>query len=147
MYSNSCTRRLCIVCQHPNHFLSVVLITDALHFLPERTCSCARVSTRRPLNSRSHAAWYGARDPPLTSFKATLVKNKNNVTLTCGCCTKYSHYRHFLHVALPELRVADVQGFYGTCKIVVCGDDADGKHDCCVVRDRLKSQGTTARSP
>lgn len=57
-----------------------------------------------------------------------IMKNKSG--LTCWCCSKYPHNRHFLHVALPEFRIADVQVFNGTCKVVVCGDDSHGKHDC-----------------
>lgn len=65
--------------------------------------------------------------------------------LTCWCCSKYPHHRHFLHVALPEFRIADVQVFNGTCQVVVCGDDSYSKHDC---RVRQISQKTlAARSP
>ena len=57
---------------------------------------------------------------------------------TCWCCPENSNHWYFLHVTFSEFVVTDVQVFEGTCKVVVSGDDADSKHDCCVGFNQLR---------
>lgn len=125
---------------------------DPSHFL--YTIQRGRVGVRAcPNSSRKHVTCRvegRKRAQPLASTVEKNIQNTQKSWLTCGCCSKYPHHRHFLHVALPEFRVADVQVFNGTCQIEVCGDDPHGKHDCRVRQrgaNRQKSQKTTVRSP